>query len=60
MYINRSLLRSHHWAARVAGRADDLVLMLVLVVLLHQPDIRGSEVRAALALSGFCRRAPWC
>lgn len=51
VYIDRRLLRSAHWdsAVSLAGPLMNFFLLLVLVVLLHQPLVRGSEYAPGLA-----------
>lgn len=51
VYINRGLLRSHHWdsAVSLAGPGMNFALMLLLVVLLHQDAIRTSDYAPTLA-----------
>lgn len=51
VYINRTLLRSHHWdsAVSLAGPAMNFTIMLILVVLLHQDAIRSSDYAPTLA-----------
>jgi Zn-dependent protease len=55
VYINRRLLKDRYWesAVSLAGPAMNLVLLLVIVVLLHQPSIRQSVYAPGLAFLGL-------